>query len=151
MIELLAKGPGGGRTLPLHKHLADTAQAARLLFRADTRWATSFLRFFKIPEADRERFLLHLRVAAYFHDIAVPRIGGEYVFGVGRRRWAARAGYVFEPSPAPVQRGSTNLIDNDKHTLSAGLGVELPGLGGVVLRPVSIDLALAVTDRKSVV
>lgn len=82
---------------------------------------------------------------AYFHDIAVPRIGGEYVFAVGRRRWAARAGYVYEPSPAPVQRGSTNLIDNDKHTLSAGLGVELPGLGGVVLRPVAIDLAFAVT------
>ena len=37
------------------------------------------------------------------------------------------------------------LIDNPKHILSAGLGLELPGLGGIVLRPVAIDLALAVT------
>jgi CRISPR-associated endonuclease/helicase Cas3 len=46
-----------------------------LLFRADTRWASSFLRFFKITEADRTRFLLHLRVAAYFHDIGKANQG----------------------------------------------------------------------------
>jgi long-chain fatty acid transport protein len=83
--------------------------------------------------------------APHFHDIAVPRLGGEYTFATGRRRWHARGGYVFEPSPAPVQRAATNLIDNAKHTLSAGLGVELPGLGGVLLRPVAIDLGVAVT------
>lgn len=83
--------------------------------------------------------------APHFHDIAVPRLGGEYSFGDARRRWHARGGYVYEPSPAPVQRAATNLIDNAKHTLSAGLGVEVPGLGGIVLRPVAIDLGLAVT------
>jgi CRISPR-associated endonuclease/helicase Cas3 len=75
VIELLAKSPRGGRKLLLHQHLADTAQAAGLLFRADTRWASSFLRFFKITEADRTRFLLHLRVAAYFHDIGKANQG----------------------------------------------------------------------------
>ena len=83
--------------------------------------------------------------APHFHDIAVPRLGAEYTFGDRRRRWRARGGYVYEPSPAPVQRGATNLIDNSKHTLSAGLGVEVPGLGGVVLRPVAVDLSLALT------
>ena len=82
---------------------------------------------------------------AHFHDIAVARVGGEYVLATGKRRWRARAGYVYEPSPAPAQRGATNFIDNSKHTASLGLGVEVPGLGGVVLRPVSVDLALAVT------
>lgn len=83
--------------------------------------------------------------APHFHDIAVTRLGGEYLARGGRRPLRVRGGYVYEPSPAPVQRGATNLIDNAKHTLSAGLGVELPGLGGVVLRPLAIDLAVAVT------
>lgn len=83
--------------------------------------------------------------APHFHDIAVPRLGVEYALGGARRRWTARGGYVFEPSPAPAQRVATNLIDNDRHTLSAGLGVELPGLGGIVLRPLSLDLSLAAT------
>ena len=83
--------------------------------------------------------------APHFHDIAVTRVGGEYTLTTGRRRWRARAGYAHEPSPAPAQRGATNLIDNAKHTLSAGAGVEVPGLGGIVLRPVAIDIAVAVT------
>ncbi|HVV87940.1 MAG TPA: outer membrane protein transport protein [Kofleriaceae bacterium] len=83
--------------------------------------------------------------APHFHDLAVPRLGVEYTFGDGARTWRARGGYVYERSPAPPQRGATNFIDNDKHTLSAGLGVELPHLGGIVLRPVSIDVGLAVT------
>ena len=83
--------------------------------------------------------------APHFHDIAVSRLGGEYVVSSDRRRWRARGGYVYEPSPAPSQRGATNFIDNAKHTVSAGVGVEVPGLGGIVLRPVSIDLALAIT------
>jgi long-chain fatty acid transport protein len=83
--------------------------------------------------------------APHFHDIAVPRLGGEYTFATGQRRWRARGGYVYEPSPAPVQRAATNLIDNPRHTLSAGVGVEVPGLAGVILRPVAIDLGVAVT------
>lgn len=79
--------------------------------------------------------------APHFHDIAVPRLGVEHTRG--STRW--RAGYAYEPSPAPPQRGATNFIDNDKHTLSIGAGFERAGLGGIVLRPISLDLALAAT------
>ena len=79
--------------------------------------------------------------APHFHDIAVPRLGVEYTRG--RSRW--RGGYVYEPTAAPPQRGATNFIDNDKHTLSLGAGVDRSGLGGIVLRPISFDVAIAAT------
>ena len=79
--------------------------------------------------------------APHFHDIAVPRLGVEYTRG--HHHW--RGGYVYEPSPAPAQRGATNFIDNDKHTLSLGAGLEKLGLGGIVLRPISFDVAVAAT------
>jgi len=72
---LLAKSPRGGRALLLHQHLLDTEHAATLLFRADTRWATAYLRFFKIPAAEHGRFLLNLRVAALFHDLGKANEG----------------------------------------------------------------------------
>lgn len=69
MTELLAKSPRAGRTLTLHQHLLDTEQAASTLFRAGTRWARAYLRFFKLPDAGHARFLRNLRIAALFHDI----------------------------------------------------------------------------------
>lgn len=70
MIELLAKGVRGGRRpLSLHQHLRDADDAAQRLFRAGSRWAEAFLRFFKLAPSDHPRFLLHLRVAALFHDL----------------------------------------------------------------------------------
>ncbi len=84
--------------------------------------------------------------APHFHDIAVVRLGVEYLAArSATRAWRARGGYVYEPTPAPAQVGATNFIDGDKHALSIGGGVELPGLGGIVLRPLSLDLALAAT------
>lgn len=84
--------------------------------------------------------------APHFHDIAVPRLGVEWLAREApRRRWLVRGGYAYEPSPVPPQLGTTNYIDNDKHTLTAGGTVELPGLGGVVLRPVSFDVSLVAT------
>ena len=84
--------------------------------------------------------------APHFHDVAVPRLGAEYVVAAGpRRRWSARGGYVYEPTPAPAQAGATNFIDGDKHTLSLGGGVEVADLASVFLRPVSFDLSLAAT------
>jgi long-subunit fatty acid transport protein len=77
----------------------------------------------------------------HFHDIAIPRLGVEHTRG--RTRW--RAGYTYEPSPAPPQRGATNFIDNDKHTLALGAGVDRAGLGGIVLKPISFDVALGLT------
>ena len=69
MIELLAKSPRGTKRLPLHRHLRDADEAAQRLFRPGSRWAAAFLRFFKLDPSEHARFLLHLRVAALFHDL----------------------------------------------------------------------------------
>jgi long-chain fatty acid transport protein len=79
------------------------------------------------------------------HDIIVPRLGVEWRGRPGKRTWSARGGYVFEPHVSPEQQGESNFIDNDKHTLSIGGGVEWPGLGGVLLKPISLDAFLSVT------
>jgi long-subunit fatty acid transport protein len=80
------------------------------------------------------------------HDIIVPRLGVEWRSDPGGRRvWSARGGYVFEPRVAPEQAGESNFIDNDKHTLTAGGGLELPGLGGVITKPFSIDAYVSFT------
>ena len=66
---LLAKSPRGAKRLTLLQHLHDTERAAVALFRAGTRWGRSYLRFFKLAQSDHPKFLLHLRLAALFHDI----------------------------------------------------------------------------------
>ena len=83
----------------------------------------------------------------HYHDIVVPRLGVEHVAWLDDRGRAlrARGGYVYEPSPAPPQWGDTNFIDNDKHGLSLGAGLELPHLGAVLPRPVSFDAFVALT------
>ena len=70
-------------------------------------------------------------------DRLVPRVGIEYRgAGVGPRRHARgedrplvqlplRVGYVYEASPIPDQRGITNLVDADRHTVTLGMGIEL--------------------------
>jgi long-chain fatty acid transport protein len=81
---------------------------------------------------------------ADFHDILVPRLGVEVLAAGGRRASLfARAGYAYEPSPAPEQRGATNFVDNDKHTVSLGAGLEVHGLGAVLPRPFDVDLFVA--------
>jgi long-chain fatty acid transport protein len=81
----------------------------------------------------------------HYHDIVVPRLGVEHVAMAGPKTWRVRGGYVYEPSPAPEQFGETNFIDNDKHGLSLGGGLELPGIGAVLPRPVSLDAFIALT------
>jgi long-chain fatty acid transport protein len=82
---------------------------------------------------------------ALFHDIFIPHIGVEWR-AIARPRYAidVRGGYVYEASPAPEQIGSGNLVDNDKHTFSAGLGLELEHLS-VLPRPLAIDFHVALT------
>lgn len=75
MSSLLAKSRRGGRELLLHQHLLDTEQAASLLFREGSRWATAYLRFFKLPASEHGRFVLNLRVAALFHDVGKANEG----------------------------------------------------------------------------
>ncbi len=63
------------------------------------------------------------------HDTFVPRVGLEYRAvqreAVELDLWL---GYVYENSPFPPQRGITNFVDGDKHTLSLGLGLGLTDL-----------------------
>ncbi len=100
-----------------------------------------------LPDDPRPTSVVPLR----FADRLVPRLGVEYVVvaagglrkvaGQGAQGGARRAveiplraGYVYERSPVPPQRGVTNYIDADRHTMSLGAGAvlnrpleELPG------------------------
>jgi long-subunit fatty acid transport protein len=76
----------------------------------------------------------------------VPRIGVEGPLARNSRRtWWGRAGYSWEPSPAPEQIGETNFVDNDKHTASLGVGYTAAGIGEIFLKPISIDVYMALT------
>ena len=62
-------------------------------------------------------------------DTVVPRIGIEVdALQTDSYLFRARAGYVYERTPFPIQRGITNFVDSDRHTLSAGLGLRLTDL-----------------------
>ena len=67
--QLLAKSARGTKRLTLLQHLCETEEAVCALFAADTRWAKSFLRFFKLEACDYEVFMLHAQIAALFHDV----------------------------------------------------------------------------------
>lgn len=67
--QLFAKQRHGEFSITLERHLKDTEEAAARLFDLNRRWGKNWCRFFKIPEEDRERFLLHVRLASLFHDI----------------------------------------------------------------------------------
>jgi long-chain fatty acid transport protein len=80
-----------------------------------------------------------------FSDIVIPRLGVEWRARAGERLSIdVRGGYSYEPTPAPVQAEEMNLVDNDKHTFSTGVGLEIGRLG-VLSRPISIDAHFAVT------
>ncbi len=77
-----------------------------------------------------------------FHDIVVPRVGAEYrVIDGPRFGLTARAGYFYEPSPAPDQPGRTNYVDSDKHGASAGVGLRFSEWTEVFPKPILLDLA----------
>ncbi len=68
---------------------------------------------------------LALRVTSPgFHDTVVPRVGVEReVLADPRFKLLGRAGYFYEPSPAPEQKGVSNQLDNDRHALTLGWAV----------------------------
>ncbi len=78
-------------------------------------------------------------------DIYVPRLGVEWRGQPGKRRWTARGGYVFERAVAPIQKLESNFIDNNKHTLALGGGLEWKGIGDVIQKPVSLDAFVSFT------
>lgn len=76
-----------------------------------------------------------------FRDTFSGRLGAEVWLARGETLDVAlRAGYAFEPTPAPEQTGETNLLDNDRHIVSAGIGLRLHELFGQLLpRPLRVD------------
>jgi long-chain fatty acid transport protein len=87
---------------------------------------------------------------ASYHDILIPRIGLEYVLQASATmRLHGRAGYYYEPSPAPEQVGLTNFVDNDKHTASLGLGATFRPWPSVLLQPFSLDGSFSLTSLRS--
>ncbi|HKA90847.1 MAG TPA: outer membrane protein transport protein [Haliangiales bacterium] len=83
---------------------------------------------------------------AYFHDTFVPRLGVEWLAARSpHAAWRVRAGYAFEPTPAPEQRGELNAVDNDKHTFTAGFGVSLSDVTRVLVHPFDIDAYVGAT------
>ncbi len=78
-----------------------------------------------------------------FHDVVSPRVGLEERIALGPHALFVRAGYAFEATPVPEQRGETNLADGDKHTACFGLGVELDDLHEAAPRRVALDASLS--------
>lgn len=63
------------------------------------------------------------------HDTFVPRIGIEWhAIDTDAIEFDVRAGYVYENSPFPVQRGVGNFVDGDRHTTTLGFGLKLTDL-----------------------
>jgi CRISPR-associated endonuclease/helicase Cas3 len=60
--------------LSLEQHVADTEQAATMLFRPGTRWSHSYLRFFKLNPDLIGSFILNLRIAALLHDVGKANV-----------------------------------------------------------------------------
>ena len=78
-----------------------------------------------------------------FRNILIPRLGVEHRLHDGAHlALALRAGYVYEPSPAPDQPGATNYIDSDKHAVTFGLGIALRDLTEILPKPIELDLAV---------
>lgn len=65
------------------------------------------------------------------------RLGAEWV----ATDWAElRLGYNYRPSPVPVQTTGTNVLDNDTHTITAGLGINFRDPLDIFSMPVSLDV-----------
>jgi long-subunit fatty acid transport protein len=87
---------------------------------------------------------------AHFFDIAVPRLGVEWIaMRRPRTELSVRGGYAYEPSPVPEQSGETNFIDSDKHTVSLGAGLVLQKITAILPRPMSVDAFVAATVLES--
>lgn len=61
-----------------------------------------------------------------YSDTVTPRLAAEGRFGVANGvTIKARAGYAFEPSPAPEQTGRPNDFDNHRSVIGLGYGLSL--------------------------
>lgn len=67
------------------------------------------------------------------------RAGAEYWFV--EEAFALRAGYAFSPTPVPLQNGSTNLLDGDRHTASIGAGLFFHDPLDIFKEPIAFEVA----------
>jgi long-chain fatty acid transport protein len=126
--------------LSLHRWSAYENPAAQLTTAIDV---GQFNEFLDPPQAA-------LLAPSHFHDILIPRIGIELLAQRGAGHdLHLRAGYSYEPTPAPEQVGITNFVDNDKHTTSVGAGLTLREWSSILLEPLSIDASLALATLPS--
>jgi len=58
-----------------------------------------------------------------FSHTVVPRVGVEHHWRWATSHAAVRAGYAYEPTPAPLPTAARAYMDNDRHIVTAGLGV----------------------------
>ncbi len=77
-----------------------------------------------------------------FRDIFSVRVGCESRIYEDRNSSVdVRAGYGFEPSPAPDQPGETNYVDSAKHTFGAGLGFRFFDFGTAFRNPLEFGIS----------
>jgi len=74
------------------------------------------------------------------HNTVVPRVGVQWR-ALARPSWEGflRGGYEYVASPIAAQTGSTNYVDRDRHSISAGLGLRLIAPGKVLPGDVRFD------------
>jgi long-chain fatty acid transport protein len=61
-------------------------------------------------------------------DTLVPRAAAEVQVRLTHTAISKfRAGYFYEPTPFPAQRGARRMFDNTRHVVSVGYGLELDG------------------------
>ena len=78
----------------------------------------------------------------HFHDIMSVHIGAEIA---ASNDWTVRAGYAYDPSPAPDQVGESNFVDTDRHTISLGTGISVSGAIDALAHPFDVDLYVSAT------
>ena len=90
-----------------------------------------------------------------FRNTVTPRLGFEALpLSTDHLDLYLRAGYFFDPSPAPEQTGLINYLDSDRNVFSWGFGVLLKRIGRFDLtgKPVSFDVGIAchwLADRRN--
>ena len=74
-----------------------------------------------------------------FSNTLSVHFGAEYWFV--KDFFALRAGYAFTPTPIPLQYGSTNLLDGDRHTASLGAGIYFHDPLEIFKSPIAVEIA----------
>jgi len=82
------------------------------------------------------------RPSPAFRDTIDVRAGAQWRGHTRGVEVAARAGYAFIPSPVRDQTGVTSIADNDRHVLALGAGATIPSWHPILVRPVTLDVAL---------